>query len=74
MMVKFGVLCDLCGAGSRDYAQDASACRYCMRDLCDSCAAKTSHVVVNPGDCCQECGPKLFDCEDAEHDYFDQQR
>ena len=58
--VRFGTLCDLCGAGSRDYAQDASPCESCEIDLCDSCAELTAHALVCDWDADQT---KLWGCE-----------
>jgi hypothetical protein len=47
---RFGTLCDLCGAGSLDYAHDANPCDVCERDLCDTCALKTGHLLARDWD------------------------
>lgn len=60
-IVRFGTICDLCGAGSRDYAHDANRCSFCEEDLCDSCAVFTKHTLVREED---EGQCKRWDCED----------
>ena len=47
---RFGTVCDICGAGSLDYAHDANECRNCERDLCDACAVATGHVLIRDED------------------------
>lgn len=61
--VKFGTLCDKCGAGSRNYAHDANACDTCGLDLCDDCANASGHRLVSDG---EDGRPKTWDCAEAE--------
>jgi hypothetical protein len=61
--VRYGVICDLCEAGSRNYAHDANFCEPCGRDLCDTCAAKTGHRIQREAD--DEGRPKEWTCEDT---------
>lgn len=62
MIVRFGTVCDICGAGSRNYAHDANACDFCLQDLCDSCAKATGHLMVREED---EGHHKSWSCEEA---------
>ncbi len=61
--VRFGTLCDLCGAGSRDYAHDANECADCGLDLCDDCAVLTWHIRIRETDVDQN---QLWGCMEGE--------
>lgn len=63
MIVRFGVLCDRCGAGSNDYdSSTCASCGFCERDLCDPCARATGHTLTRDGEDGEHC--KAWDCED----------
>lgn len=50
MIVRFGILCDVCGAGSVDYACDCTTCDQCERDLCEGCEKATGHRKTRDAD------------------------
>ena len=62
MIVRFGVLCDLCGSGSIFYAVDCSMCDDCDHDLCLACERATGHCQVRDWDVDQS---RLLSCAEG---------
>jgi hypothetical protein len=61
VIVRYGVLCDLCGAGSNDYRDDCAGCGYCYLDLCITCEGTTGHRLVREAG---EEGGRRVTCEE----------
>jgi hypothetical protein len=57
---NWGLRCDTCNVEGETIGN----CNDCGQDLCDSCGAATSHILVREGDCgCGECAGRERSCQ-----------